>query len=234
MKPSYSREDVKAMITSTDLPGLLQALQYGDKFVASDAVDALVDVGGELAFEPLIETLNNRVKHKLVRVAAAIGLGKLGNKKAVPHLIQALKNNDLLLPAIKALERLGDKSAIKPLIEAMTSGVRLTQRHAIEDTLGAFGEPAIKPLSKVLHHRNSDVREGVVCALHKTSDRKAVDLLIRALKDPDANVRWLATRALGDILDERAVKPLLKMLNNEKDSYVREEAEQTLGKLGSK
>lgn len=42
-----------------------------------------------------------------------------------------------------------------------------------------------------------------------------VEALVQALKDEDAEVRWAATRFLGEIGDERVVEPLIQALKDE-------------------
>ena len=59
----------------------------------------------------------------------------------------------------------------------------------------------------------------------------AVPELIRALRDSNWWVRWVAARALGDIGDARAVGPLIAALKDE-DRDVRYGVAAALGKLG--
>ncbi|MCJ7727338.1 MAG: HEAT repeat domain-containing protein, partial [Methanoregula sp.] len=60
---------------------------------------------------------------------------------------------------------------------------------------------------------------------------RAVEPLIKSLKDKDRRVREQAAVALGEIGDERAVEPLLWALKDENDG-VREQAKEAIGKLG--
>jgi hypothetical protein len=72
-----------------------------------------------------------------VRVQAALVLGKLGDRRAVPALIQALKDDNESVRGIAAtsLGRLGDKSAAGALLEATNDSsefVRAQAKKALE------------------------------------------------------------------------------------------------------
>ncbi|MBI5480449.1 MAG: HEAT repeat domain-containing protein [Deltaproteobacteria bacterium] len=69
--------------------------------------------------DDLARTLASDPSYK-VRVQAALVLGKLGDKRAVPHLIKALKDSHPTVRAVScgALGRLGDASAVNSLKEA--------------------------------------------------------------------------------------------------------------------
>ena len=67
-------------------------------------------------------------------------------------------------------------------------------------------------------------------ALGKLGDEKAVDALIKSLKNSDWYVRWGAIEALGTIGDSRALEHLKKALDD-KDEYVRTAAEEAIEKI---
>ncbi len=56
--------------------------------------------------------------------------------------------------------------------------------------------------------------------------------LIESLKSPEGDVRRLSASALGKIGDQRAVEPLLSLLEEEEDSQVLQSGVKALGKLG--
>jgi HEAT repeat protein len=110
--------------------------------------------------------------------------------------------------------------------------------------LGQLGEPAVKPLIKGLKSGDVSVRCGCAEALGKIGDARAVDPLIKGLKDRteyqvrqdykmiySQSMRTSCAKALGDIGDERAVKPLIKMLKDQDPSH-REAAMWALAKIG--
>ncbi len=66
--------------------------------------------------------------------------------------------------------------------------------------------------------------------LGRTGDERAVEPLIRALRDRDVHVRGRAARSLGMLGDDRAVEPLIEALRD--DGYGRGWVAEALGKLG--
>jgi HEAT repeat protein len=144
-----------------------------------EAVRAAVVELGTPAVPHLIQAL--RDGNSYVRVAACRALGAIGDRQAVPPLIQALgdrdRDRDVRAAACWALGQIGDPQAIPPLIQA----------------LGDW---------------NSDVRVVACRALGAIGDRQAVPPLIQALGDWNSDVRVVACRALGAIGDGQAVPAL--------------------------
>jgi HEAT repeat protein len=81
---------------------------------------------------------------KLVRRNAALKLGKMAAKEAVPVLIDALKDQypGVRVEAARALGYMGDERAFNPLYEAMTKGDRELKRAASDsvDKIKAYRE----------------------------------------------------------------------------------------------
>ncbi|UCG52682.1 MAG: HEAT repeat domain-containing protein [Candidatus Latescibacterota bacterium] len=109
--------------------------------------------------------------------------------------------------------------------------------------LGEAGPVAVRPLLKGLKSRDESVRCGCAEALGKIGDNRAVEPLIKKLKDRGRyeiregftpvggeTVAACAADALGDIGDRRAVEPLLKLLVDRDPSH-REAAAGALGKI---
>ncbi|UCH96466.1 MAG: HEAT repeat domain-containing protein [Candidatus Aminicenantes bacterium] len=137
-----------------------------------------------------------------VREHAASALGELGDLRAVPELIKALRDEDAVVRehAATALGRLGDKQAVPALI-------------------------------KVLRDEDAVVREHAATALAKLGDKQAVPALIRALRDENAVVREHVASALGRLGDKRAVQPLNQALQKEKNHNVQVHILSALKKL---
>ncbi len=80
--------------------------------------------------------------------------------------------------------------------------------------------------------KDEDVQEKATMALVKKGEA-AVELLIQALKDKDWEVRWRATSVLGRIRDERTVESLTQALND-KDGEVQKAAKEALENIKAK
>lgn len=100
-------------------------------------------------------------------------------------------------------------------------------------------ERVIEGLIQALNSEDWDKRMEAAEALGKIKDAKAVDSLIRALKDDEDGVVRMSVaealgktiEALGKIGDARAVQPLLRALKDE-DQNIQCKAAEALGKIG--
>lgn len=193
------------------------------------------------AKEQTIESLINALSAQVwrTRTEAADALIQLG-KPAVLPLIDAICNAQFgyhyLPEAVRALGGIGDPRAIEPLINVF--------RHDWNDTetftawqkasaaLAAIGEPSLGALLNALSDEDDTVRQGVIEALGKLRDPRAVDPLIKALQDETSIVRGRAAAALAQIGDDHAIGPLTALLADAEWS-VRVRAISALGQLGS-
>lgn len=154
---------------------------------------------GEAAVPALIECL---MQPGWGAAAGAVYcLGEIGDVRAVQPLIEALRADDVSLRSdiIEALLKLGE-IAVRPLIFALTSP-DINVRRGAAFALGLFRhELAVVPLLGALNlDEASSVRAAAADALADCADARAVEPLIRALKDDDPAVREAAVRALGAV-----------------------------------
>lgn len=121
---------------------------------------------------------------ELERANAAIALGELRAKEALPALMDALlkdKSPRVRWEAAKALGLIGDERAVAPLIEA-------------------------------LEDENPNVRMYSAYALGEIKSPRAVEALVRSLADREWLVRWFSCWALMEIRSPDSVKPLVSLL----------------------
>ncbi len=151
------------------------------------------------AFSSLIVLLRDTSNVEIPRASAFL-LGKLGDRKAIPHLMRAMNTNKWAKVreyAIWALGEMGAKSAVRALIKKLADG-------------------------------NADVREEAVTSLGKIGDRTAVPQIILRLQfDRSWKVRDIAAQVLGWFGDRRAV-PALKAALGDKELFVRHTARDAL------
>ena len=148
------------------------------------------------------------------RYYAALLLGQLGNKEAVPALIQATKDVTINSIAAISLGDIGDKSAV-PALRKMAKdfpGQRLWAGYG----LAALGESEGFDMltGVILSDSHWTQRRHAVRALGKIGDPKAVTTVLKALKDKHVNVRVSAARALGQIGDPVALPALTEALSD--------------------
>ena len=175
-----------------------------------------------------------------LRRTAAQSLGKIARKEAVPALLEVLRDPDagVRRQAVWALGMIGeeaigpDRSPLPALLFDADTGVR----EAAAAALGLTGDTqaGIELLLERLQEPGTpaDTKRLAVAAFGGMEARSAVTGLTRFLADPDAPVRRWAVAALGEIADERAVKPLGTLLAKDPDVGVRLEAAFRLGKFG--
>jgi len=208
---------------------------------ASGALAAI----GEVALVPLIGALQDT--NSAVRCGVIDALGQLGDTRAVDPLVSMLQDEDrqVRADAAKALGKIGDQHAVEPLVALFSDEdgyVRYCACYALGDICVVS---AYEALISVLHDADPDVRSaavvnlgrmqgmdllGFVRDLHperhhatveelkRTQGEHTLNLLLGALKDPDAGVRAAAARTLGKVGDERVMPALLWVQQNDAGS----------------
>jgi len=103
-------------------------------------VEILNTTKDERAFDYLVKALND--PDWWVRERAIDALANLGNKNAVPHLVDLLAEDNQTTPvAIRALAQLGDPRAVAPIMAKLKTRDEMTQREAVE-AVGLLATPA--------------------------------------------------------------------------------------------
>jgi HEAT repeat protein len=170
------------------------------------------------------------------RAFAAELLGRVGNAKAVPVLldtIQATRTEDADVREIslRALARIADPRAVPPLIEALKkSEVWLTPR--IADILVRHGGLVVDPMIAFLQEESPHpARSWAANILGELKAIRAFPALVRALSDLDDEVRAKSAGALGRLGDRRAVTYLLDHLLTDPAPFVRARIAGALGQF---
>jgi HEAT repeat protein len=171
------------------------------------------------------------------RAFAAELLGRVGGAKAVPALLETVnatrtEDSDVREIALRALARIADPGAVEPLIRALASaGVWLAPR--IADILARHGELVVEPLMAVLNDSaGQPARAWAANVLGEVRAQRAFQSLVRALGDPDDEVRGKSATALGRLGDRRAVGYLLEHLLTDPAPFVRLRIASALGQFG--
>ena len=104
----------------------------------------LIEMKYEGSLDPLLKLLQSQ--EPSAHTTAIRELGKLGSKKAIPHLIDHLQDNDLLIQAetVHALGALGAVETIPNLLSLLIDdelyGPRTNIYHAVTDAFQIFGD----------------------------------------------------------------------------------------------
>ncbi len=187
----------------------LNALQSDDEEIRAAAVAALRSMGSP-AVEFLIMALSD--PHNGVRIAAAEGIGEIGDESGVDALILLTGDTeqDVRSAAAAALGRIGDARAIGPLIRLFGDGYTQV-RSVAAAAVAAFGPGALEPLEAALDDPVPVVRLTAARAIGLVGNPRSIPLLIRHLEDPAREVGVIAARTLGGF-GNPAVEPLAAVL----------------------
>lgn len=149
------------------------------------------------------EVLEDATRHHMpdVKIEASFQLAHLANfedGRAVPGLIEGLKDKESRLSAIQFLGLIGDRRAVDPLLQV----------------LGGIGS------GKAAHtFYKLEERERAAFALGRIGDPRAIDGLMNALRMDNAKVGLTAVNALKDINNVSIVPKLAAFLLNEAEYH---------------
>jgi HEAT repeat protein len=171
----------------------------------------------------LARQLSNKNNDWRVRQRAVEKLGNLYDTRAVELLAKALNDKSVRLAAVIALGKLGGVGLVKPQDKS----------HACNDATGEakqlLDKLVVEPLIIALSCREDvELQRTTAIILGELGDVRAVEPLIKLLKNSFSHEADAAALALGKIGDVRAVEPLIQYLK-EMGSTAAEEA---LGNIG--
>ena len=209
-----------------DVEFLSSALSSAAPQVRRASLQALAEVGGELAVEPIAFSVTDEEPD--VRLSAVRALGRVrgadGNPLGVTHLVGLVERAvepDLVAQALLSLGETGDPRALPILRPFMRSGDPTSAVAAVE-ALGAFPEMRrVEALIEGLSHAASEVVKAALLSLGESSDPRVL-LHLGACLDHEA---WDVRRLVADLLARYggpAAGPLRARLAVEEDPLVRE------------
>jgi len=219
----------------TSAEALFVAAKDTDQGVRDAAIQSLAAIG--ISVERLSTEITN--PNWQTRVAAITTFARLGDPKATPLLITALKDSDsrVRTESARTLGQLGDQRALDALISSLndtSADVRVESTFA----LGRLKDQrALAPLTTLLSDRDSRVSLAAAESLARMQDPRAIRVLVGSLSEPDWRVRARAAQVLAhvsaDLAVEQAVAPLAKGITD-KDPIVRYYAAEALIGIGAK
>ena len=170
------------------------------------------------------------------RAFAAELLGRVGNAKAVPALLETVQatrseDGDVREIALRALARIADPRAVEPLLTAL-KGAEGWLAPRIADILVRHGEAVVEPMIAFLREQSRHpARAWAANILGEIKPPRAFAVLVATLKDVDDEVRAKSATALGKIGDRRAVTYLLDHLLTDPAPFVRARIAGALGQF---
>lgn len=152
-----------------------------------------------------------------LRLCAIQSLGMIGERSAVPTLIEALQAGNMPIAAANAIARMGDERGVTPIIHvARDPQLRLWMIMA----LGELGSPAALPyLASLGDEQNPSIRNAVDEAQWKIAQLSVADP-VSSLSDVlanevSANRRMWAAFRLGELKQPDTIPVLIQALDDE-------------------
>ncbi|NLH48485.1 MAG: HEAT repeat domain-containing protein [Myxococcales bacterium] len=146
-----------------------------------------------------------------VAMRAAIRLGALQSKPAIPLLIKKLESKDQYMStaALNALIKIGTP-AVLDLVKATQSKNAAVRKYAAYALGKIGGDDAYAAVAKAATDEDALVREQAAAALGIMKDKRALLPLFELIRDRSAKVREEAAHSLGAVGDPRAAKHLIE------------------------
>jgi HEAT repeat protein len=234
----YAVENLVALGKRAVIP-LRDALSDPDAFVRAGIAQTLRKLGDQQAV-PVLETAaqnrqlapgNIEGDVTQARIQAVIALGALGNASSaitLRSIVEDKTNHPWLRgQAATALGKVRSYDSYDLLQQTFTSSSEEDEaRRGAAEGLGFLGDPqAVNQLVLVLDKlilQESDwpLKSSIARALGLLKDKRAVESLIRLLKDDRAEVLIQATLALGNIGDTTALPDLAWLQSNCDDRFL--------------
>lgn len=160
-----------------------------------------------------------------LRAAAALALGRIGDKIAVPALGEALKDPspEVRYAAALSLGRLPVDGVATRLERVLRTDPAWQPRYAAAIALGRSRKTfTVASLAESLTSDAAwQVRQQAARSLQDLGTSRAAEALEPALIDPEPSVRAAAGSAIGEIGGNRQLRALVEALKNESEPSVR-------------
>lgn len=164
------------------------------------------------------------------RRKAIDALGNIGERSAVPKLIEILQSDGswaVRQDAILALVKLGDGAANRSFIRALHADTSIHVRTAAAWALGEFkSQEAVESLIEVLErfgYKEQNIKRAAAVALRKIGNKSVAPRLVKLLQVSEIAVTARIIEALGYFKETTAVEQIESYLNNTKTVYINDD-----------
>jgi len=176
------------------LPLLTLALKDEDENVKASAVEHLGSMPEPMVVDSLISILIEG--GHWISYPAIEALGKTRDMKAMPYLVDALRDKILIVPALKALGSMGREEAVMHIVPYLANGPRAVRQAALS-SLESLYDSGVSA-------------EAIRAEMQRLHGDKAVELILDAAGAANEELRIPALILLGAMGEPRAVSPLLQ------------------------
>ncbi|HIE17620.1 MAG TPA: phycocyanin alpha phycocyanobilin lyase [Dehalococcoidia bacterium] len=199
-----------------DFSRIFIACQHdADERVRIQAITGLEIEENYVPIAPLIQTLREDSSAK-VRAAAATALGKFA-MLAEQGKLPAHYKDEIYAALLEVLDNSTESSEVK--------------RRALE-AISPFSLPRVKELIEQAYHTEDvKLKASAIYAMGRNCNPVWLNALLSELNNNEAEIRYEAAHACGELGAEEAVPHLLKLTGDE-DAQVQEAAIKALGEIG--
>ncbi len=182
--PLFGPPNISKLKSRLDIKGLIKALDYTkDAGIRDQAIEALGELGGRAATEPLLSLLEDEGCG--CEALAVTALGKIKDERAVPVIIDLIRERGAVSCSaeLSALQDIGIP-AVEPLLDVLREKAQdAKQALLLIKVLERSGdERAIAGLRDLVSPKYSSLIIHLADALDRLGDKLAVPPLVSALK----------------------------------------------------
>lgn len=165
-----------------------------------------------------------------VRRSAVVALGRIGESRATPALVNALNDKSLAIDAANALGAIGDARAVDGLLGLIGSDDASVRQAAVSALNSLAAPPVSERIIPLLHDPDPNVRESAVKIAGYFGYPESAAALVELSRDDSERVRWAAIEHLPYVEDDRAFDVLARAIKEETPN-VRAAAARALGNM---
>jgi HEAT repeat protein len=181
------------------LPLLISALKDDDENVRASAVEHLGTMKETSVVDALAEILKSG--DMWTTYPAVEALGKIGDARVVPALAEMLNTAALREPALRALGRISEPASMQHVVPFIRDRSKAVQHEAL--------------CSLEMFYRSGVAEEDMVNALKGHFGSEITGILLEHAQSSRSDVKVTAILFLGLLKDEKALRPLLGMSEEE-------------------
>ncbi|NQT36673.1 MAG: HEAT repeat domain-containing protein [Planctomycetes bacterium] len=205
---------------------VVAAVGHPNDILHGTAVKLGAELPGETVTDAWVEQLGKARGKKLAGILDV--LARRGDTKSLDAIKTYVDHDDesVRIAAVDAVRVLGGAAETPLLVQVLVKAGSEQERAAAEQALIAVceGTQIAKPLLATLPETTEAARCSVIRVLGQLDDKKALDAVIVAVRDENADVVKAAFEALATSPDPRATDVLLDLAETESNSRVKNEA----------
>ena len=208
---------------------ILSVLNRDNRELQSVAIGLVRELPGTLDLSGIFAELPNLSDQAQIQLLSAIAFRKETSARRV--VLDATKHNDEAVRAValSALAKIGNESDIGLLMRFAVSGEPVSDREAARASLDFLpGASVNKTIIAKIPMADPLAKAEYVRTLGERKAMEAIRTLLNTAVDSDENVRRESFKSLAIIAGPESLGDLIRLLIDEKDGAVRNEAERTV------